>query len=106
LDCLAHALFVVEENDEIIGWCRIFPENCYTSSSIGELGIGLLPDYRNQNRGHKMLETAFSWALKQGVKQINLTVNEKNEIAIHIFNNFGFKVFAKEDDIYFMSSKI
>lgn len=105
-NCQAHVLFVVEEKNDVVGWCRIFPENCQVSLSNVELGIGLLPVYRNKKWGHKILEIAFSWALKKELKQINLTVNEGNKIAFHLFNKFGFVVENKENDTYFMTARI
>lgn len=106
LDCQAHTLFVVEEKNDVIGWCRIFPENCLVPLSRGELGIGLVLAYRNKKFGQQILETAFSWALKKGLKQIDLTVNKGNKIAFHLFNKFGFVIVNQVKDVYFMTARI
>ncbi len=106
LNCQMHALFVAEENDVVVGWCRIFPEKCNIDKNFGELGIGLLPNYRNQKIGYKLMETSCAWALKNGIKQIDLTVNVNNKIAFHLFDKFGFKIAARQANTLLMSLNI
>lgn len=106
LSCQMHALFVAEENDELVGWCRIFPEKCNIDKNFGELGIGLLPNYRNQKIGYRLMETSCAWALVKGIKRIDLTVNENNKIAFRLFEKFGFKIAARHASILLMSLNI
>lgn len=101
--CTRHALFVVGEKDEIAGWCRLFPEKCLLSENVWELGIGLLPEYRNRKIGQGLLETAIVWASNQSCQSISLTTNENNHVALHLFNKIGFKVVNKQGSILSMS---
>ena len=102
-DCTRHALFVADEEGKIAGWCRLFPEKCFLNENYWELGIGLLPEYRNRKIGHELLETVIVWAHNQNAQQINLTTNGNNQIAFHLFNKVGFRITNKQDSILSMS---
>lgn len=101
--CHFHYLLVAESNGEMVGWCRSFPAVCQMSSSDAELGIGLLKEYRNQGIGSEMIVRTLEWANTIGLRKINLTVSPKNSIAVHVFENCGFKPVNVQDDTVLMS---
>lgn len=89
-DCRYHWLLVVESNGEVVGWCRSFPQDCKTSPFAAELGIGLLPQYRNQGIGTELVIRCLEWAEATGLHKVDLTVSAGNSIATHVFIKCGF----------------
>jgi ribosomal protein S18 acetylase RimI-like enzyme len=84
--------FVVLVDKEIAGWCDVLPNSRKTvSAHCGTLGMGLLPKYRGQGIGRKLVERALDAALAFGFTRIELTVREANVNAIALYRNFGFE---------------
>ncbi len=90
-DCYCHRLLIAEKNGSIIGWCRSFPVDCKASPFHAELGIGLLPRYRNQGIGLELTTQSMQWAKTVGLQTVDLTVSTQNSIAVHVFTKCGFK---------------
>jgi len=89
-DCPTHALWVVEDQSHIVGWCRLFPVACDVAShSTVELGIGLLPAYRNHRIGARLMRSALEW-LPVHTARVELTVHAQNAIARRLFHSSGF----------------
>jgi RimJ/RimL family protein N-acetyltransferase len=104
--CQSHLLLVAEYADEPIGWCRLFPEECLEARKFVELGIGLLPDYRNQKIGSGLLQLAFHWAKNSGVDRIDLSAHNDNRRALHLFEKFGFHAVCVDGNCLMMSAKV
>jgi ribosomal protein S18 acetylase RimI-like enzyme len=84
--------FVVLVDKEIAGWCDVLPNSRKTvSAHCGTLGMGLLPKYRGQGIGRKLVERALDADLAFGFTRIELTVREANVNAIALYRNFGFE---------------
>ena len=56
----------------------------------GRLGMGLLPKYRGQGWGTKLVTEALSIAFNAGLERIELEVFASNVGAIKLYRNFGF----------------
>jgi RimJ/RimL family protein N-acetyltransferase len=104
--CQSHLLLVAGNASELVGWCRLFPEQCTGREKTVELGIGLLPDYRNQKIGSGLLQLAFQWAKISGVGCINLSVHKDNHRALHVFARFGFQYIFTDADRFLMSARV
>lgn len=86
-----HPQFVVVAGEEIAGWCDVLPNPRRTANAhCATLGMGLLPNYRGQGIGRKLMQRAFDAALAFGFTRIELTVRETNVNAIALYKNFGF----------------
>jgi ribosomal protein S18 acetylase RimI-like enzyme len=84
--------FVVLIDDQIGGWCDVLPNSRRTVyAHCGTLGMGLLPKYRGQGIGRKLMQRALDAALAFGFTRIELTVRETNVNAIALYRNFGFE---------------
>jgi ribosomal protein S18 acetylase RimI-like enzyme len=84
--------FVVLVADKVAGWCDVLPNPRRTvHAHCGTLGMGLLPKYRGQGIGRKLMERALNTALAFGFTRIELTVRETNVSAIALYKNFGFE---------------
>jgi ribosomal protein S18 acetylase RimI-like enzyme len=53
--------------------------------------MGLLPKYRGQGIGRKLMQRALDAALAFGFTRIELTVRETKVNAIALYKNFGFE---------------
>lgn len=87
-DCDCHLLLVVEDDGQVVGWCRLFRDG---TPAGAEVGLGLLPPYRRQGWGTSLLERALAWASTHGLEQVWLSTWQENHPAVHLFRKFGFR---------------
>jgi len=88
--CPDHSLLVVEDKNNVVGWCRTFPEHCPDSWSTASLGVGLLPFYRNRGIGTALVRQSLIWAGGVGLRRVRLTTYPDNARAIRAFIKCGF----------------
>lgn len=89
-ECVCHSLLIVEDAERVVGWCRVFPEDSESGVRQAELGIGLLPEHREQGIGTTLVRESLAWACDAGYERVNLFVHPNNVRAMHIFNCCGF----------------
>jgi len=89
-DCPDHLLLVVQDQSQVVGWCRTFPMNCRDGVATASLGVGLLPDYRDRGIGTALIRTSLKWANDAGLVWVQLTTRTDNQRAIHVFRKCGF----------------
>jgi ribosomal protein S18 acetylase RimI-like enzyme len=51
----------------------------------------VMPEYRNQGIGKKLMEQAEAWAEKRGDEQIGLQVFQKNITALRLYEQLGYQ---------------
>jgi RimJ/RimL family protein N-acetyltransferase len=86
-----HLLAVAEGGGEIIGTIRLFSGVCGSKDRhVADLGIFVLPPYREQGVGKKLMTYGLDWATDQGLKKIALSVFATNQRAIRLYQQFGF----------------
>jgi L-amino acid N-acyltransferase YncA len=85
--------FVALAGEEIVGWCDVIPNPRRTvSAHCATLGMGLLPKYRGQGIGRKLMQRAIDAALAFDFTRIELAVvREANVNAIALYRSFGFE---------------
>ena len=83
-------LFVVDMNDEVVGWCDIVTRDSYPDT-VGFIGLGLMPEYRGRGIGTLLMERGMKEAKDAGFREIRLDCRESNERAIHLYSRLGFK---------------
>jgi len=74
--------------DRCIGWCDAMPK----TETIGYLGTGLLPAYREQGIGTRLIQEIITLSKAYGYHQIDLDVNSTNHRAIHVYKQLGFSL--------------
>lgn len=89
-DCPYHLLLVVQDACHVIGWCRTFPSICNAYRQRADLGIGLLPEYRNQGLGTTLVRQSLDWARMRGIQYVTLTTRPDNIRALGVFTRCGF----------------
>lgn len=81
-------LFAIDtELDLCVGWCDALPKE----ETIGYLGMGLLPAYREQGIGTKLIEQILKLSKNYGYQTITLDVLKSNVRAIHVYEKLGFR---------------
>jgi ribosomal protein S18 acetylase RimI-like enzyme len=86
----AHAQFVALSEGEVVGWCDVLPKPLPIHAHVGVLGMGLLPPFRGQGVGRRLIGIAIDAARRRGLTRIELTVREDNANAIALYKRIGF----------------
>lgn len=87
------AQFYALKDGNVIGWCDILPKSFEGLRHVGNLGMGLLPNYRRKGLGTKLLECAIEHArIVNKIEKVELEVFESNSCAINLYKKFGFQL--------------
>ena len=94
LDTIRHGYpqFVAVSGGEVVGWCDVTAKPRPIHAHVGVLGMGLLPAYRNQGIGTRLIAKALKAARGYGWSRIELTVREDNFNAVALYKRFGFVI--------------
>ena len=89
-------VFLAEnEQGEIVGFIetniRQYAEGCETDNVGFIEGWFVLPEYRQQNIGKKVVETAENWAKEQGCTEMGSDVVLDNGLSIMAHKNLGYE---------------
>lgn len=88
-------LFAMDKSEgRIIGWCDVQPKDKVT----GNLGIGILNEYREFGIGKKLIMRILEMCKEYGYKKVELDVRKDNERAIHVYEEMGFKLIKINKD--------
>ena len=100
-------VYYAVQADRVIGWCDVFSSSNPRMSHRGGLGMGLLPDFRGQGLGSKLLKATLDHSESIGLEKVELQVYTSNLSAIALYKKFGFeeegllKKYRKVDGQYF-----
>lgn len=83
-------LVAVDEQDRVVGWCDVIAQQGDCCCHVGRLGIGILPAYREQGLGRRLMEHALKQSLGR-FEQVELEVLSSNSRAIHLYEQMGFE---------------
>lgn len=96
----------------IVGWCDVTPMLFEGMRHVGRLGMGLLPTYRGQGLGIRLLGATLDRAFAKGLRRIELDVFASNSAALRLYERAGFATEGRkrrarildgvEDDILIM----
>jgi ribosomal protein S18 acetylase RimI-like enzyme len=84
--------FVALSNNEVIGWCDALTSPRETLSHVYHFGMGLLPAFRHQGIGKRLLQAVMDEAIKKGGTRLELRVYEENLNAKRLYESLGFEV--------------
>jgi ribosomal protein S18 acetylase RimI-like enzyme len=77
------------ESGEVVGLCHVL--RCTPKpSSIGRLGIAVLPDYQNEGRGTALIESVVEQSIGM-FRVIDLEVQKSNYGAKRLYERLGFR---------------
>jgi ribosomal protein S18 acetylase RimI-like enzyme len=96
LDMIAkgYPQLVVRAAGEVVGWCDVTPKSGLIDARIGVLGMGLLPQFRQQGIGTRLMAQALAAARTFGFSRVELMVYRSNENAIRLYEKAGFVIKA------------
>lgn len=83
--------FVAVQAAQVVGWCDIFPGWAHAVQHTGTLGMGLLPAYRGQGLGTRLLQACLDKALRKGITRVTLEARADNTAAIALYEKLGFQ---------------
>jgi ribosomal protein S18 acetylase RimI-like enzyme len=76
---------------EVVGWCDVTGKTRPIYAHTGVLGMGILPDFRRQGIGTRLIRSAIASAAVIGLHRVELTVRESNTGAIELYKKVGFE---------------
>lgn len=82
---------VVEINGEYVGNAGIHREKTRRKKHVGNIGISLAQEYRNEGIGKELLITIIDEGRKLNMKLLYLTCLENNDHALRLYEKLGFK---------------
>jgi RimJ/RimL family protein N-acetyltransferase len=77
---------------DVVGWCDVTPKSRPIYAHCGVLGMGLLPRFRGQGLGRRLITRTLQAASSFGLTRVELTVREDNRNAIALYEKVGFVV--------------
>ena len=94
LDMIEHGYpqLVVLSAGEVVGWCDVTPKPRPIYAHSGVLGMGLLPQFRRQGIGKRLILQALAAARAFGLQRVELTVRENNANAIALYKKVSFEI--------------
>jgi RimJ/RimL family protein N-acetyltransferase len=81
----------LDEQGHVVGWADIFPQWADAVRHDGGVGMGLLPAWRGQRVGERLLQACLAKARTQGLTRIHLHVRADNTRAIRLYERLGFE---------------
>ena len=75
---------------QVVGWCDVVRDERPGMTHIGRLGIGILPEFRGQKIGARLLAATVADAFQKGLIRIELEVFAANARALALYKKFGF----------------
>ena len=84
------ALYVVEDDGEIVGRLSLARDSHPASPHVADLGLMVAAGHRRRGIGRALLEQAVTWARASGVRKLELHVFPWNEPAVSLYESFGF----------------
>jgi RimJ/RimL family protein N-acetyltransferase len=76
----------------VVGWCDVIPEQHPGHRHAGALGMGLLPEFRGQGLGRRLLAATIEDARRFGLERVELSVYQSNARAQRLYASMGFVV--------------
>jgi ribosomal protein S18 acetylase RimI-like enzyme len=95
---------VADDNGRVAGaaWTRIIPAYGHIDDETPELAISVLPDYRGQGIGTRLLDALFDSLLEKGFKRTSLSVQKENP-ALRLYRRAGYKIVSENAEDYIMA---
>ena len=87
---------------EVIGWCDVTPKPRPIYAHSGVLGVGLVPPFRGQGLGKRLIAQALAAARSSGLQRVELTVRQNNANAIALYRQFGFEIEGEQRNAVFI----
>jgi len=77
---------------QVVGWCDVVPHPRPINAHVGVLGMALLPEFRRQGIGGRLIRQTLDAAQAFGLHRVELTVRENNGVAVELYKKVGFAI--------------
>lgn len=85
-----HPQFVAVADGRVVGWCDIIPADALHERHGGEMGMGVVAEWRGKGIGRALLTRTIAAADAAGLLRIGLSVHADNPRAIALYRQCGF----------------
>ncbi len=92
------AVFVLEENKQLIGYASIIGGFCQRNAHKGSVVTGIVQSHVGKGYGTALFATLIEWAQSSSLHRLELTVMTHNERAISLYKKFGFEIEGIQKD--------
>lgn len=94
---------VAEADNKIVGavWVRIMNDYGHIDDETPSFAVSLYKEYRNNGIGTALMKEMLNELAKTGYKQASLAVQKEN-YAVKMYMNIGFKIFDENEEEYIM----
>ena len=76
--------------EAVVGWCDVTPLPFEGMRHVGRLGMGLLPPYRGQGLGRRLLRDVLGRVFAKGLSRVEVEVFASNLAAVRLYEQEGF----------------
>lgn len=118
LESVNEICLVARVGKELAGVLNVSSTSSPQTNHIGDIFIAVQEKYWGYGLGSLLMEVALDWACHTPViRRLELTVQDRNSRAVHLYEKFGFKIEATKErgaktkdgeflDVYLMSRLI
>lgn len=118
LESVNEICLVVRVGKELAGVLNVSSTSSPQTNHIGDIFIAVQEKHWGYGLGSLLMEVALDWACHTPViRRLELTVQDRNSRAVHLYEKFGFKIEATKErgaktkdgeflDVYLMSRLI
>jgi RimJ/RimL family protein N-acetyltransferase len=85
-------LFAVDSAERVVGWCDILRHDRDGFRHCGQLGMGILVEFRGLGLGGRLARMAIERAWEIGLERIELEVFASNSAALQLYRGLEFVV--------------
>jgi RimJ/RimL family protein N-acetyltransferase len=78
------------DEEAVVGWCDVTSLPFEGLRHVGRLGMGLLPPYRGQGLGRRLLREVLRRVFAKGLLRVELEVFASNSAAVRLYDQEGF----------------
>ncbi|KAF1295663.1 GNAT family acetyltransferase [Enterococcus sp. JM4C] len=87
-----NVLFVAFVDEKMVGVASIRAESKFRMAHIGEVGLSILQEYWGIGLGSLLMDELILWSEEsQIIRRLELTVQQRNQRAVHLYEKFGFQ---------------
>lgn len=91
----SNLLLLAFADEKIVGMASVKAAPEYTVAHIGEVGISILKEFWGIGLGTALMDEVLYWSENASpLRRLELTVQQRNERAVHLYQKFGFKTEA------------
>ena len=92
-DNIANGLqqIVAVAGNQVVGWCDIRRVDRPTRAHCGTLGMGIIPGFRDQSLGQRLILRTIAAGWEAGLSRIELECHHDNPRAAALYRKVGFR---------------